>query len=238
MTGALQEQQRLSAQGVEMVFEPAEGVFVPSPNGLFYARSVTIHPGERVIDIGTGSGVLAIMAARLGASVEATDTDPRAVAAAERNASLNGVRIGWRPGSLFADARGSFDVILANLPNEIVDPAYLASLDKADARVFAGGESGIDLILALLEQAKRYMHAGSRLYLPIHTLTDYHRALWVAMCDYQLRLVSFSPLPVKPFVDAHLDFYRQLNDSGVIHIFRNEGGWHSYGYIYEAKLMP
>ena len=79
--------------GQQLKLEASTGVFMPSANGLFYARSIRIDPGERVIDIGTGSGVLAIAAAKCGARVNATDTDPRAVAAAERNAQINGVEI-------------------------------------------------------------------------------------------------------------------------------------------------
>jgi len=51
-----------------------------------------LHPGATVLDVGTGSGILAIAAARLGASsVLALDTDPLAVQVARQNVALNGV---------------------------------------------------------------------------------------------------------------------------------------------------
>ena len=80
------------------------------------------------------------------------------------------------------------------------------------------------------------MNINSRLYLPIHTLTDYHQTLEVALQNYKLRLVSLTPLPVKSFVTENLGFYRQLNDSGLINIFINQGVWYSYGYVYEAMI--
>jgi release factor glutamine methyltransferase len=232
----MNNRQILKIRDVEITLEPAEGVFMPSPNGLFYANSIIINSGERVIDIGTGSGVLAIMAAKLGAHVEATDIDTRAIVAAERNAYINDAIINYHVGSLFTDLLNHFDVIMANLPNEIVAPEELANLDIVDAKVFEGGERGNEHILSLLNSAKNYMNINSRLYLPIHTLTDYHQTLEVALQNYKLRLVNLTPLPVKSFVTENLDFYLQLNESGIINIFKNKGIWYSYGYVYEAML--
>ena len=234
--GGARELRRLTVHGVDIVLESAPGVFMPSQNGLFYAESVTVHAGERALDVGTGSGVLAVMAAKLGATVDATDVDPRAVAAAEHNARLNGVDVRVHLGALAAGLEGPFDVILANLPNEIVAPAYLARLSPEDARVFAGGERGNELILALLAAAGRLMHARSRLYLPVHSLTDYHATLAAAIGGYRARLVSLAPLPAKPFVGEHLEFYRALDERGVVHIFTDGARWYSYGYVYELRL--
>lgn len=231
----MSERQTLTVHGVDIVLESTEGVFTPSAGGLFYARSLTVHPGERVLDIGTGSGILAILAARLGARVEATDVDPRAVAAAGRNAALNGVTIHTSVGSLFGDSSGIFDVIVANLPNEIVAPKHLGVLGP-DARTVSGGERGNEHILALIGAARAHMGPASRLYLPIHTLTDYHATLRAAIAAYRLRLVAMAPIAVKSFVTENLDWYRDLDESGVISIFRQNGQWFSDGYVYEATL--
>lgn len=88
-----------------------------------------------VLDVGTGSGVLAIAAARLGAPVVvAVDTDPASVAASRHNAEANGVAVDVRQGSVDM-ASGRFDLVLANL-----DTASLTRLAaQLVDRVAAGG---------------------------------------------------------------------------------------------------
>lgn len=71
---------------------------------------------KRVLDVGTGSGVLALAAALLGAGeVVAVDVDPVAVSTARANARVNGLPVDVRHGSLRAAGNRSFDVVTANL---------------------------------------------------------------------------------------------------------------------------
>lgn len=73
-------------------------------------------PGWNALDVGTGTGILAIAAAYLGAEVVAVDIDDRAVAEAQRNLCLNGlqgrVRVEERPLGL---VKGRFRLVLANV---------------------------------------------------------------------------------------------------------------------------
>ena len=101
--------------------------------------------GARILDVGTGSGILAIAAALLGArSVLGVDTDPLAVETTLRNAGLNGLEqhITARQGSVpLSGDEAPFDLVLANLvAGLLVDLAEpLAATVRPGGRLLAGG---------------------------------------------------------------------------------------------------
>ncbi|MCX7854466.1 MAG: 50S ribosomal protein L11 methyltransferase [Anaerolineae bacterium] len=89
----------------------------PTTQMCLLALEDYVRPGARVLDLGTGSGILAIAAAKLGAKrVLALDTDPQAVSVARENVYRNGVadRVRVARGSL-AQAIGRFDVVVVNI---------------------------------------------------------------------------------------------------------------------------
>ncbi|WP_314620942.1 50S ribosomal protein L11 methyltransferase [uncultured Selenomonas sp.] len=82
-----------------------------------------VEPGMTVFDVGTGSGVLSIVAAKLGAArVEAVDFDPVAVRVAEENVRQNGVQEVVRTGrsDLLRSVEGKADLIIANIIADII----------------------------------------------------------------------------------------------------------------------
>jgi ribosomal protein L11 methyltransferase len=99
----------------------------------------------KVLDVGSGSGILAIAAVALGAEfVIAVDSDELAVQASQSNARLNGIekRIKVRQGTIEAvGSDGPFDVILANLNAAAIltSAGAIASKLRTGGRLFAGG---------------------------------------------------------------------------------------------------
>ena len=84
-----------------------------------------VNPGARVLDVGTGSGILAIAAVKLGAeSVLALDIDPIAIKAARSNVRANGlqsaIKVSRRELTAHRGARGSFDLVVANIYTKII----------------------------------------------------------------------------------------------------------------------
>ena len=97
--------------------------------------------GKRVLDMGTGTGVLAILAKKLGAShVEAVDIDEWSYRNAVENAALNGVDINVRLGDA-TTLDGSFDMVLANINKNILMrdmPEYNKVLKPGGVLIISG----------------------------------------------------------------------------------------------------
>jgi ribosomal protein L11 methyltransferase len=83
----------------------------------------TVSPGDRIVDVGTGSGVLSIAAAKLGATkIEALDLDEVAVNVARSNIKLNKVDdvVKVRQNNLLDGVEGETDIIVANILAEVI----------------------------------------------------------------------------------------------------------------------
>ena len=94
----------------------------PTTRLMLTALAVHIGPGDRVVDLGTGSGILAIAAGRLGADVIGIDLDPAAAPAVQANAMANGVseRVDVRIGDISDIGNDEpFDVALLNVTIDI-----------------------------------------------------------------------------------------------------------------------
>jgi ribosomal protein L11 methyltransferase len=99
----------------------------PSTRLCIAALEELVQPGDRVLDVGTGSGVLSITALKLGAGAAvATDIDPIAVQVAHENALLNGLQPAMdgslviRKDSVPAGMAGQFMVVVANILAEVL----------------------------------------------------------------------------------------------------------------------
>jgi predicted nicotinamide N-methyase len=129
--------------------EAKAGQHLPEPlwadawiGGRAIARYVLDHPGvvagRRVLDIASGSGLVAIAAAMAGArSVAANDIDPYAMAVIGLNAQINGVQIDAVPGDLLSGDGGDADVVLAG--DVFYDPALAVRMEQFLQRVVDRG---------------------------------------------------------------------------------------------------
>ena len=144
---------------VRLVVPP--GVFRPPSDAWMLVdclRDQTLPPRASVLDLCTGSGVLAVAAAMRGArEVTAVDVSRRALWATRLNARLNGVRVRALRGDLFAAVpRARFDAIVSN-------PPYVPGCDPPQrglARAWEAGPDGRVLLDRICDEAPRHLRPG------------------------------------------------------------------------------
>jgi release factor glutamine methyltransferase len=136
------------------------------------------HPRVRgaVLDVCTGSGALAVSAALAAArSVTAVDVSRRALATAQLNARLNGVRVRTRRGHLLEAVPGeTFDLIVSN-PPYLPSPAALPT--RGTARHTEAGPDGRTLLDRLIAQAPAHLAPGGALLVTHSSVNDEQRTL-------------------------------------------------------------
>ena len=158
--------------GLDFHVEP--GVLCPRPDTEILCEEALrrLTPGARVLDIGTGSGALAVSIARLGrdASVTAVDVSDTALEIARGNAERNGVRVRFVKSDCFSALAGEeFDMIVSNPP--YISREEMAQLmpevcQEPELALF-GGEDGLDFYRRISREAGGYLKEGGCLLFEI-----------------------------------------------------------------------
>ncbi|AGI86345.1 methyltransferase related protein [Candidatus Methanomethylophilus alvi Mx1201] len=171
--------------GLDMAEDP--GVYPPSEDSIFLTESLDIRIGEKVLEIGTGSGIVSIQCALNGADVVCGDINPRAVALARRNAAANGVDIDVRETDVYSNIEGRFDTIVFNLP-------YLPVEDEGElAKAWSGGPDGLGPLPRLLEGAPEHLLPDGRVVVVVSSLMD-RAGLDKTLEGYEVKVLGELPL--------------------------------------------
>ena len=155
----------------ERVYEPAEDTFL-------LAEHLVVAEDDVVLDVGTGSGIQAVLAAKKAKRVVAVDINPYAIECAIKNAQTNEVkeRIEFRQGDLFQSIKPDekFDVILFNSP-------YLPSEPDEEkswiGKAWAGGPNGRAVIDRFIADAPDYLADGGRIQLVQSSLSNVDKTI-------------------------------------------------------------
>ncbi|MBO0915446.1 HemK2/MTQ2 family protein methyltransferase [Streptomyces laculatispora] len=143
------------------------GVYAPQEDTLLLSEALgreRVGAGTSVLDVGTGSGFIALAAARRGARVTAVDRTRRAVLATRLNAALAGLRVEAVRGDLLTPAGGRrFDLILSNPP--YVPAPDAAPPRRGSARAWDAGKDGRLVIDRLCAGAAGLLRPGGVLLL-------------------------------------------------------------------------
>lgn len=153
------------------VYEPAEDTFL-------FAENLCVKKGEDVLDLGTGCGILGVLAARKANFVLAVDLNPHAIRCAKQNSVLNNANnnMAFVQTDLFSalNDRTAFDLVLFNAP-------YLPSEDHEDTswikQAWAGGLNGRQVVDRFINQVSLHLKPEGRVLLMQSTLTGVKETL-------------------------------------------------------------
>jgi len=152
-------------RGIVIKLHKDSKVYSPSVATLLIAENLRNVEGAEVLDLGTGSGFLAILAAKLGAKkVVATDISSRVLRVARKNALLNNVeKIEFRFGNLYQPVEDEcFDLIICNPP---MTPSRMPV-----PRFTWGGIDGRAVLDKVIEGAPKHLKKNGRLIISVVSL--------------------------------------------------------------------
>jgi len=163
---AARGEQTFDYLGLTLVVPAQVQPITPTSHLLGEAVLSQAREGDRVLDMGTGSGVNAILAATRGAQVLAVDINPEAIAAARANAERNRVagRVQVRYSDVFSDVDGTFNLIVFDPPFRWFKPRDLAETAITD--------DGYRAMTSFFRQARTHLAPGGRMLIFFGTSGD------------------------------------------------------------------
>jgi release factor glutamine methyltransferase len=134
-----------------------ESVYPPREDTYLLIECVEPVAGQRVLEMGCGSGLLSLHCAKMGASVVAVDINQKAVDCTRANLERNHLRAKVDRSDLFSNVVDRFDLILFN-------PPYLVGDEEGDLeRSWAGGKDGVQILERFLREAPDRLDPGGRI---------------------------------------------------------------------------
>ncbi|PIQ85532.1 MAG: protein-(glutamine-N5) methyltransferase, release factor-specific [Candidatus Omnitrophica bacterium CG11_big_fil_rev_8_21_14_0_20_45_26] len=156
----------------DLYFEVEQGVFIPRPETEHLVESILTElagkkvPSLQILEVGTGSGCVAVSLARRlpNASLVATDISEKAVQVAMKNARINRVasQIQFIRTGYWNGISGSFDCLVSNPPYLSAEDlkALQPEITYEPREALDGGQDGLDAYRSMIKQAKEVLHPG------------------------------------------------------------------------------
>lgn len=162
---------------MEFIINTSPTVYMPAEDSYLLADNLQVKPGDSVLEIGTGSGIVAMYASKITDKITVTDINFDAVKLAEDNFKANNIEnIEVLFGNLFEPVKNrKFDVILFNTPYLPTDEGDI--IDDNLNYAFDGGLNGRKVIDLFLDEVKNHLNPKGIVQLIQSSLSDNDKTL-------------------------------------------------------------
>ncbi len=164
----------ITYQGLE--FQTCEKVYEPAEDTFLLAENLMVKKTDKVLEIGTGTGIIAVIASKQAKNVVAVDINKYAIECTQKNSKINHSSIDIRLGDLFDTVENEkFDLILFNTPylptnkDEIVD-------DELEA-AWNGGIDGRIIINRFIKDLTAHLNPGGRVQMVQSSLSNVEQSM-------------------------------------------------------------
>ena len=152
----------------EIILDIPGSVYYPEEDSEIFADFLVKNRSEflnkKVLEIGSGSGLLSIICAKFGANVLAVDINPEAVEATKENAKANKISLESMQSDIFSKINGKFDIIIFNTP-------YLPDEDEITKKSYSPNYNKGDVIKRFLDQYKSYLTKSGKAFILVSSIT-------------------------------------------------------------------
>lgn len=166
------------AEFYDLEFKVCEGVLIPRPETAELVAQIVAdtHPGAKILDVGTGSGAIAVALVKSieGAKVTAVDISDVALEIAAENAERNGVNIAFYKADALGDmtSLGEFDVIVSNPPyipqSDIVRMERNVVDYEPHTALFVADDDALCFYRSIAQNGVKMLRMGGALYFEIY----------------------------------------------------------------------
>lgn len=198
-------------------------------------NKIGIKRNSVVCDIGTGCGILAILASKLGAKeVYAIDIDKESKKAVEVNSGANNAKnIIFLQGNMLKPLKEKVDVIIANLPQT-------PSNKKIDFHHYASSD-GTEYISELIKTAPRYLKKGGCMFFSFRSITNPFKIVRLLDGRFTFSIVAtsekaFDKNRFERLAKGLSEHIFELNRKGLAFMYFRNRKWYYTNYIIKATL--
>ncbi len=170
---------------IDIVIESPD-VYSPSDDSFLLLKVIEVKPDERFLEMGCGSGLISLHAAKAGADVTAVDINPHAVECTRRNAAKNNLKVNAIESNLFENVVGDFDVMVFNPPYLPEETRSTSWIEKS----WSGGEEGSEVAVQFMDSAWKHLLPGGRIYVILSSIGGFTSALKSAKPRYDSEMLE------------------------------------------------